>query len=422
MKSILIILICFSISIGYAQFDILEKVKDKVEDKAEEKTDEAIDKTIDEATENQDEEKKDENSAEKESNDEGNVSKNSTTTVKEEELKSFSKYDFIPGDQVLFYEDFSQDNIGDFPALWNTNSSGEVVTLNNYPSHWFQVGNGGTFMPDMKGSFGENFTLEYDLVYAPASPTNETQYNIEFISGKGEDEGIDALVPGNGGCSFAINGGSVSISGWKDQNYGNVNNTKDVNILSNSKNEKVRVSFSFQKQRVRFWLNEEKIYDLPKLLGSDLVIDHIRFSTGQTDDQKPFLYITNLRIATGKPDMRSKLLTEGKLVTHGILFDVNSDKIKPESYGTLKEIANVLKENSSVKVKIVGHTDSDGDDASNLDLSKRRAASVKNTLNSEFGIDGSRIETDGKGESQPVTDNNSQEGKANNRRVELIKL
>ncbi|MGE5810604.1 MAG: OmpA family protein, partial [Ignavibacteria bacterium] len=102
--------------------------------------------------------------------------------------------------------------------------------------------------------------------------------------------------------------------------------------------------------------------------------------------------------------------------------DVNSDKIKPESYGTLKEIANVLKENSSVKVKIVGHTDSDGNDASNLDLSKRRAASVKNTLNSEFGIDSSRMETDGKGESQPVTDNNSQEGKANNRRVELIKL
>ncbi|HSR18750.1 MAG TPA: hypothetical protein VLM39_11725, partial [Ignavibacteriaceae bacterium] len=164
MKSILIILIYFSISVGYAQFDILDKVKDKVEEKADEETDEAIDKTIDEATESQDEEKKDENSAEEESNDEGNVSKNSTSTVKEEELKSFSKYDFIPGDQVLFYEDFSQDNIGDFPALWNTNSSGEVVTLNNYSGHWFQVGNGGTFMPDMKGSFGENFTFEYDLV------------------------------------------------------------------------------------------------------------------------------------------------------------------------------------------------------------------------------------------------------------------
>lgn len=422
MKSILIILICFSISAGFAQFDILEKVKDKVEEKAEEKTDEAIDKTIDEATENQDEEKKDENSAEEKSEDEGNISEKSSETTKEEELKSFSKYDFIPGDQVLFYEDFSQDNIGDFPALWNTNSSGEVVTLNNYPGHWFQVGNTGVFLPDTKGSFGENFTLEYDLVYAPTAVTNLPDYNLEFISGKSEGEIIDAYVPGNGGCSFTMGAYSSSVTGWKDQNYGDISNNKDITILNNNKSRKVRVSFSFQKQRVRFWLNEEKIYDLPRLLGSGLVIDRIRFSTGETDDQKPYLYITNLRVATGKPDMRSKLLTEGKLVTHGILFDVNSDIIKPESYGTLKEIANVLKENSSVKVKIVGHTDSDGDDASNLDLSKRRAASVKNTLNSEFGIDSSRMETDGKGESQPVTDNNSQEGKANNRRVELIKL
>ena len=74
------------------------------------------------------------------------------------------------------------------------------------------------------------------------------------------------------------------------------------------------------------------------------------------------------------------MLTEGKLVTRGILFDINSDKIKPESYGTLKDIAKVLNDNKDVKVKIVGHTDSDGDDKSNLDLSKRRAASVKNSL------------------------------------------
>jgi len=120
--------------------------------------------------------------------------------------------------------------------------------------------------------------------------------------------------------------------------------------------------------------------------------------------------------------MRSKLLTEGKLVTHGILFDVNSDKIKPESYGTLKEISNVLKENPDVRVKIVGHTDSDGSDAANLDLSKKRAASVKNSLSKNFGIDASRMETDGKGESEPIADNKTPEGKANNRRVEFIKL
>ena len=59
----------------------------------------------------------------------------------------------------------------------------------------------------------------------------------------------------------------------------------------------------------------------------------------------------------GAPDTRNKLLTEGKWVTHGILFDVNSDRVKPESYGALKEIVNVLTENGEVKIQVVGHTD-----------------------------------------------------------------
>jgi len=108
-------------------------------------------------------------------------------------------------------------------------------------------------------------------------------------------------------------------------------------------------------------------------------------------------------------------------VRHGILFDVNSDRIKPESYGTLKELAGVLTESGDVKVVIIGHTDSDGDDAANMDLSKRRAASVKSALVSEFKIDAGRLETDGKGESQPIDKNDTPAGKANNRRVEFIK-
>jgi outer membrane protein OmpA-like peptidoglycan-associated protein len=106
----------------------------------------------------------------------------------------------------------------------------------------------------------------------------------------------------------------------------------------------------------------------------------------------------------------------------GILFDVNSDRIRGESYGTLKEIAAVLRENAALKVRIIGHTDSDGDDASNLDLSRRRAAAVKGMLVSEFGIDAARMETDGKGESQPAAGNESAAGKANNRRVEFVKM
>jgi outer membrane protein OmpA-like peptidoglycan-associated protein len=113
---------------------------------------------------------------------------------------------------------------------------------------------------------------------------------------------------------------------------------------------------------------------------------------------------------------------KGKFVTHGILFDSGSDRIKPESYGALKDIAAVLTENPTVKVKIIGHTDSDGDESTNLDLSKKRAAAVKESLSKEFAIDASRMETDGKGESAPADKNDTPVGKANNRRVEFVKL
>ena len=120
--------------------------------------------------------------------------------------------------------------------------------------------------------------------------------------------------------------------------------------------------------------------------------------------------------------MRSKLLTEGKLVSYGIYFDVNSDKLKPQSAGTLKEIATVLTENPSLRVRIVGHTDSDGDDASNLSLSKRRGASVVTALSNSYGIAADRLESDGKGETEPVAANDSAVNKALNRRVEFITI
>jgi outer membrane protein OmpA-like peptidoglycan-associated protein len=101
---------------------------------------------------------------------------------------------------------------------------------------------------------------------------------------------------------------------------------------------------------------------------------------------------------------------------------VNAATIKPESGGVLKELGSLLNEHKEVKLKIVGHTDSDGADAANLELSKKRAAAVKDALVKEFGIDTSRLQTDGKGESIPVGDNKTKEGKAQNRRVEFIKL
>ena len=82
----------------------------------------------------------------------------------------------------------------------------------------------------------------------------------------------------------------------------------------------------------------------------------------------------------------------------------------------------MLKENEAVRIKIIGHTDSDGDDPKNMELSKKRAESVRNALMNEFQISSSRMETDGKGESMPVGTNDTPEGKAQNRRVEFMKM
>lgn len=187
--------------------------------------------------------------------------------AQEQKLQSFTQYDFVPGDEILFYDDFSQDAIGDFPASWTTNGSGEVKTLNLAPGNWFH----------MNGD---------EAVYSCIRP----------------------------------------------------------------------ISF-------------------------------------------PEIFIS-----------------------YGIYFDSGKDVVKPESYGALKDIANVLKENPDIRVKILGHTDSDGDEAMNLALSKRRAESVRSELIKTFSVNASMMDADGAGENQSLVSNASPEGKAKNRRVEFIKL
>jgi outer membrane protein OmpA-like peptidoglycan-associated protein len=341
--------------------------------------------------------------------------------VKQQGIKAYSKYDFTPGEQVMFFENFESDAIGDFPARWNTNGSGEVVTLEGFEGKWFKMAPEGIFFPEALNQFPENFTLEFDLVFQRADESTDCDFPIEIISWiDGED--MNALVPGNGGGAFTLKSSEITAFNWANQEYGEINSSQSTDIITQSANSAViKISIWVQKQRARLYVNEKKVYDIPKFLPAGFPIGRIRFSTyGHTEEN--VYYLTNMRMASGKPDIRSKLLTEGKLVTYGIYFDSGSDKVKPESYGTLKMIADILVSEPSLSVKIIGHTDSDGDDAKNLNLSKRRGASVKKSLTADFGIADSRIETDGKGESEPVAPNTTSEGKASNRRVEIIKL
>jgi outer membrane protein OmpA-like peptidoglycan-associated protein len=174
-----------------------------------------------------------------------------------------------------------------------------------------------------------------------------------------------------------------------------------------------------QNRRVRIYHKGAKVLDMPTNLYDDSKFTRLAFQLYRGASCSS--YVSNIKITTASPDTRNKLLTEGKLVTYGIYFDVNKDIVKPESYGTLNDIAKILNEVPDVKVKIVGHTDADGQDADNLDLSKRRAASVKAELVKTFGVKGDRLVTDGAGETQPVAPNDTPSNKALNRRVEFIK-
>ena len=110
-------------------------------------------------------------------------------------------------------------------------------------------------------------------------------------------------------------------------------------------------------------------------------------------------------------------LEEGKVV----LFETNSDKLLAESNVILDEVAGVMTEEASIKVRVEGHTDDVGDDKKNLDLSKRRAASVKAYLEGK-GIAADRVSSEGCGEASPIAKNDSDEGKGKNRRVEFVIL
>jgi OOP family OmpA-OmpF porin len=342
-------------------------------------------------------------------------------------LTTYSKFDFVPGDKVLVYEDFSLDAIGDFPENWNTNSAGETVTVSGETGHWLMINKRGIFKPGDINNLPDNFTLEFDLIcssdnYIPPlqalflsagnGKDGKEELNTDFSYNKrsGINLGIQPVPRDKGGAAtiYTYNAGDKMM-------YNQVQ-------FQNGGATKIKVSIWRQKQRVRVYLDQDKVLDLPRAFSPGETYNRVAFQTWSDFPNQDKYLISNIKLAVGEPDTRNKLINEGKFSTTGILFDVNSAAIRPESYGSLKDIATVLQENAGIHVKIIGHTDNDGDAAMNMALSKKRAAAVKAALVSDFSIDASMLETDGKGASDPVAPNNTPQGKAQNRRVEFIKL
>lgn len=429
MRSIYLLAVTL-LSCSVADAQLLKNIKDAVKNKAEQKTvQKSADKTgdvMDDVLSGKAFRKKKKGEEEK---DEKNKNGKEKTATEGKTFNLYSKFDFIPGEKVIAFEDFSQDNAGDFPAKWNTNTSAEVVTATELPGKWLKLDGNGVFMPGFITSLPENFTLEMDLIcndgfrttssplyLAIASLKTQSEYT-RWQQGQGGQEGFQVWFLPNMVSQKAGRTGYNRVSGTD----GSRQQFETDKFHAYGGKNTVKVSIWRQKRRIRMYLDEEKVIDVQQALG-DANYNSLVFTMNTSTTKPDYYLISNIRIAGGLPDMRSKFMTEGKMSTSAILFDVNSDRIKPASFPVIKEIAAVLKENGDVRVKITGHTDSDGDDVHNKVLSIKRADAVKALLEKEFGISADRMETDGKGESEPLEKDNTPAAKANNRRVEFVKL
>jgi OOP family OmpA-OmpF porin len=438
-KNLLVLFLVASIVPVKAQ--LLDRVRNRVEQKVGQKIDQKIDQTIDKATQ-----KKEPKAApaptnptpepsastsnpaptQVESTSSQPASPKSATPI--QDFNAYSKFDFIPGEKIIAYEDFAEDAVGDFPANWNTRSSAEVVTIANREGKWLRMAQSGSFYPEhIIGDFPENFTLQVELL-ASKQVANIGQWMVSFLHTKGVDDifkkGASTSENDTPNFKLSLQPGSSKGDMYYSTNLIKSNFKSGLPEFHVPVKSSVKISIWRQNQRIRVYLDSTKVLDLPRALEPKAVLNTLVFTASNPEysDKEGAFFMGNIRMAVGTPNLRNQLSSEGKFSTTGILFDVNSDQIKPQSFGSLQSIAQLLKEDGALRVRIVGHTDADGADAANLELSKRRAASIKQALSTHFGIDASRMESDGKGKMEPVDSNNTAAGKANNRRVEFLKI
>jgi hypothetical protein len=330
---------------------ILNKVKNKAEQTADKKVDAEIDKAF------------------AESNGKSQQPEASTPVAKESmqplpddrSIKSFSKYDFMSGDSILYAEDFQQEAIGELPTNWNTSGSGEVTTLDKYPGQWLRLHKGFTYLSSNQKQFGENYTVEFDMIlqlknngwmypevfFGLFASKNEPNGGNNFLKEYRKNSAvIAALFP----AEFKAT--KIRMNSYFDnKGYFNGDN-KAFEALEKTYGTPVHVAIQVQKERFRMWINEEKLFDVPKGIPTGNIMNQLFFQVGYTNyaEEQYGIFINNIKVATGRPDTRHKLVEEGKFSTTGILFDFQSAVIRPESYAVIKEIATALKD-SDIKIK-----------------------------------------------------------------------
>ncbi len=171
------------------------------------------------------------------------------------------------------------------------------------------------------------------------------------------------------------------------------------------------MSLSFNQRALKIYVDGVRVVNAPNVkMGSKFYL----FG-------REGIYIKNIRFAKGAVPLYDRMMTDGKFITYGITFDIGKSTIKPESMGEINRIVTLMNENPDLKFSVEGHTDSTGNADSNQKLSDERSAAVVAKL-VEMGISEDRLQSAGKGQTSPIADNGTDEGRAKNRRVEFVKL
>jgi outer membrane protein OmpA-like peptidoglycan-associated protein len=308
---------------------------------------------------------------------------------------AWANYDFKPGDRILLADDFSKDEVGDFPRRFEFRSGQmEIVEWNE--GRWLRAAQGKFWIP-LPETLPERFTLEFDLT---------GNGNAMALAFDGKDDNNTAARMEFGQYFGRLRAGEIDAEGQ----FGAGVKTED---------RVVHIAISVDGQHVKAYANEKRVFNAPNAnLGRSNKI-FVNMNGWSADMPR---MIANVRIAAGGKKLYDALSEKGRVATQGVLFDTGSDRIRPESTPTLKEIGAMLKDHPELKLVIEGHTDDVGAAASNQSLSEKRAEAVRRYLVETYGVNKDRLQAKGFGASKPSTGNDTPEGRQQNRRVELVRI
>ena len=328
----------------------------------------------------------------------------SSSPTEPDEPALWVNYDFVPGDRTIFFTDYSEDEVGNFPArLEFREGNMEVAELGG--ERYIRATSQSSFTIPLPETLPERFTIEIDVVNRPS--LDGSAFQLQGGLKRKNDGTTSTIAWGTDGLGLTGGGGGEVRLESNDANRARYRGKPaQLRILGDGK-------------YIKAYLDEQRLVNVPnagfeRSKGLTLTLD----ARGQSNP----LYIGRIRVAASRKSIYDDLAAKGRVSTQGILFATGSDRPRPESGPTLKEIAAMLRQHPELKLRIEGHTDNAGAKDANLALSDRRALAVKNALVNDFQVDAARLESKGFGDTKPAASNATPEGRQNNRRVELVRL